>query len=186
MYPGDTANGHQCSCDSLETWLRCANNNIIDSNRSSKEKVQNGLSLPSPTLDDPLWISALKYPDVSLWYDDEVTVQIEVVSNYDLEKTINKLCLGLVPQLHSWKNRLSTFSDIVGFIFPVQNNSKTINECGQCVHKVSLRWIDRSFQYMVTVTPLTMRVVLNELRTVKDSQQQQLLFLKNLPNALCH
>lgn len=53
---------------------------------SSKEKVQNGPSLPPPTRDDALWISPLKYPDVSLWYNNEVTLQTEVVSNYDLKK----------------------------------------------------------------------------------------------------
>lgn len=105
---GDTENGHRYSCVALEKWIHSKTNIIIGS--GSREEVQNGPTLPPPTRDDPLWISPLKYPDVSLWCDNEVTLQIEVVSNYDLEKTINKLCLGLIPQHRSWKNRLSSIS----------------------------------------------------------------------------
>lgn len=172
---------YRYSCVALEKWIRSKTNIIIGS--GSREEVQYGPTLPPPTRDDPLWISPLKYPDVSLWYDNEVTLQIEVVSNYDLEKTINKLCLGLIPQHRSWKNRLSSISYIVGFIFPVQNDSKTVDECGQCVHRVSLCWIDQSFQYLATVTPLTARQVWNEVRDAKRRQQQQLQSLQNLPNA---
>ncbi len=112
---------------------------------TATEKIQTGKSLPSPTREDPLWISSRKHPDVA-WYEGEVVLQIEVVSSYSLEKTVNKLCLGLVDQLRSWKNRLPRVSSIKGFVFPISNNSRAVEECGQCVWLVEVCWKDLEFQ----------------------------------------
>lgn len=61
------------------------------------------------TKDDPPWISAKKFPDVS-WYNSkpenlppgssfepEILLQVEVVSSFDLEKTVRKAS--------TWSNR---------------------------------------------------------------------------------
>ena len=135
------------------------------------ERIALSLALPSPTHDDPLWISSRKLPDVAWWYGDEVILQIEVVSSYNTEKTVNKLCLGLVDQLRSWKNRLSSVSSIAGFVFPISNDNKSHKECGQCVRKVELCWNDEDFEYRATVIPLNAEEVWDTLSLVKAQQR---------------
>ena len=47
----------------------------------------------------------------ALWLEGETVVQFEIVSNCDLKKnktTVLKLPIGLVDQLRSYKNRLSS------------------------------------------------------------------------------
>ena len=132
----DNDKHHENSCHQLARWIITKAANLP----SNSEEIRIGTSLHSPLRDDPLWISSCKLPDVAWWYEEEVIVQIEVVSNYNAEKTVNKLCLGLVDQLRSWKNRLSTVSSVAGFLFPISNNQRNDVECGQCVHKVELTW----------------------------------------------
>ena len=115
---------HGDSCEVLKTWIR------RKANIRNNLEIRTGKSLGEPTSDDPLWISSLKYPDVA-WYRNEVFLQFEVVSNYNLEKTINKMCLGLVDQLRSWKNRRSSVYSVTGFVFPVYKSDKTVEACGR-------------------------------------------------------
>lgn len=121
---------HNHSCRQLARWITTKAADL-----PSNESIRIGTSLPSPVCYDPLWITSCKLPDLAWWYDDdEVIEQIEVVSLYNRDKTLTKLCLGLVDQLCSWKNRLSTVSSVVG----ISNNRRTDKECGQCVQKVQL------------------------------------------------
>ena len=173
---GSVDDGHRDSCEALKTWIK------------GKARIRNdleirtGRGLGEPTSDDPLWISSLKYPDVA-WYENEVFLQFEVVSNYNLDKTINKMCLGLVDQLRSWKNRLSSVYSVTGFVFPVHKSDKTVEACGRCVHKVDLRWNDSEFQYTVVVTPLESSQVWNNVNRVAGDQRTQ---LRNLPDTNNH
>ena len=162
---------HDASCKEVAKWIS-AKANLP----TATEKIQTGKSLPSPTREDPLWISSRKHPDVA-WYEGEVVLQIEVVSSYSLEKTVNKLCLGLVDQLRSWKNRLPRVSSIKGFVFPISNNSRAVEECGQCVWLVELCWEDLEFQYTGTVT-----VVWDNLSRVHAEQLRQLDSLRSREN----
>ena len=173
---GSVDDGHGDSCEALKTWInRKANirNNL---------EIRTGKSLGEPTSDDPLWISSSKYPDVA-WYRNEVFLQFEVVSNYNLEKTINKMCLGLVDQLRSWKNRRSSVYSVTGFVFPVYKSDKTVEACGRCVHRVDLCWNDSEFQYTVDVTPLESSQVWDNVIRVAGDQRTQ---LSNLPGTNNH
>ena len=155
---------------------------IVNANLpTATEKIKTGTSLPSPTRDDPLWISSRRHPDVA-WYEGEVVLQIEVVSSYSTQKTVNKLCLGLIDQLRSWKNRLSSVSSIKGFVFPISNDSRSVEECGQCVKLVELCWKDVAFQYKATVTALNAMEVWNSLRRVHAEQLHQLNSLRSRTN----
>ena len=116
------------------------------------------------------------------WYEGEVVLQIEVVSSYSLEKTVNKLCLGLVDQLRSWKNRLPRVSSNKGFVFPISNNSRAVEECGHCVWLVEVCWRDLEFQYMGTVTALDAREVWDNLSRVHAEQLRQLDSLRSREN----
>ena len=116
------------------------------------------------------------------WYEGEVVLQIEVVSFYSTQKTVSKLCLGLIDQLRSWKNRLSSVSSIKGFVFPISNDSRSVEECGQCVKLVELCWKDVAFQYKTTVTALNAMEVWNSLRRVHAEQLHQLNSLRSRAN----
>ena len=167
---------HDSTCEEVAKWIRDKANLPVNS-----EKIKIGVGLPSPTRDDPLWIASRKHPDVS-WHEGEVVLQIEVVSSYNAEKTVNKLCLGLVDQLRSWKNRLSSVASIVGFVFPISNVSRDAVDCGQCVKMVKLSWQDRMFQYNAEVIALDAGDVWNALSRVQAEQLRQLNSLRSSAN----
>ena len=159
-------NGHMPSCDVLKKWL-ISKGKV----RRRNEKICTG-KIESPACDDPLWVSARKIPDVT-WYgkygnEHELLVQFEVVSNYELEKTLNKLTLGLIDQLRSWKNRLSTVSSVVGYCFPVHDAGKSDKDCGSCVFKVTVTWHDEDMKYDMKVHALTQEAILIDITTTKD------------------
>ena len=93
------------------------------------------------------------------------------------------MCLGLVDQLRSWKNRQSSVLSITGFVFPVDKSDKTVEVCGRCVHKVDLCWNDCKFQYTVHVTPLKSSQVWDNVIHVAGDQRTQ---LSNLPDTNNH
>ena len=175
------AGRHDYSCQKVAQWIR-TNDPDLSPNSGTTQRVQVGVSLPRVMCDDSLWISPRKHPDVSWWCDDEVIVQIEVVSDYNLGKTMNKLCLGLVDQLRSWKNRLSTVSSVAGFLFPISNDQKNEVECGQCVYKVQLNWSDEHFRYGARASGISAGSVWATLHHVKTSQQGVFDSLKSNPN----
>jgi hypothetical protein len=159
---------HSESCENVIEWLR-------QKARVRDNKICSG-SIAPPVSADPLWISSKKRPDV-LWNDPELVLQCEIVSNYDLDKTVTKLSLGLVDQLRSWKNRLSSISSVTGYCFPVDDTSKTAEQCGSCVFEVTLEWLRNEMRYFVSVHPLRAANVWN---CIQRMQSQQCVILTSL------
>ena len=77
---------------------------------------------------------------------------------------------------------LPRVSSIKGFVFPISNNSRAVEECGQCVWLVELRWEDLEFQYTGTVTALDAREVWDNLSRVHAEQLRQLDSLRSREN----
>lgn len=175
MHP--ISDSHECTCQRLSQWIT-TKANLGESNR----KLRIGKAMPPPVSDDPLWTSSRKHPDVCWYEDEEVLLQFEVVSNCNYDKTLNKLCLGLIDQHRSWKNRKSDVESIVGFLFPVQNTAKSVEACGRCVHKVRVTWCDEPFEYQIKITPVRRNEVWTTISQAKHTQLQVLGSLLNNPN----
>ena len=82
------------------------------------------------------------------WYEEEVILQMEVVSSYNTEKTVNKLYICMPgasrPASFMEKSFIKCFIHCK-FVFPISNNQRSNEECGQCVKKVELCWSDVDF-----------------------------------------
>ena len=76
-------------------------------------------------------------------------------------------------------------SSIKGFVFPISNNSRAVEECGQCVWLVELCWKDLEFQYTGMVTALDAREVWDNLSRVHAAQPTTTYHNLRCPTLAC-
>ena len=73
-------------------------------------------------------------------------------------------------------------ASVVGFVVPIYNTSKAVEDCGQCALKVTLTWDDALLLYTARVDPLTEGDVWQALSSVHTDQRQQLSILLSRAN----
>ena len=118
----------------------------------------------------PLLSSLKRLPDLGLYdrnNDPRLLLQIEVDSG-GMNKTIRKLCLGLIDQLRFERNLDDTITTCIGFYFP--NNSSSTS-----VIKVSLTWSDETLDFRSTNDIVLKRHIIHDIKTAVQLEKSKII-----------
>ena len=131
---------HDAVCEDVKEWLA----SLCGLGDESDNLILINKAFPPAISSNSLWTQGRKFPDVSLYGEDELVIQVEVDSG-GRETTIFHLIIGLIDQSRYERNYNTTISKTTGFYFPIGEGF---------IERVDCVWNDEDVQYDVTCTQL--------------------------------